>query len=364
VSVQVTGALSVVSNLQPFGVALRAFIAKIPAKPSTDQEFADTEAACKRLKEAEERLQAAEDQALASMADVNEMRRMVGEFRELARTTRLASEKMVKARKDQIREEEVRRGVMQYLTHVKALQDRVGFEFPHPGAAFAEAIKGLKSLDSVRNAIDTELARAKIEASALADKIDANLKAMSTGAEGFCGLFPDMKALALKEPDDLAAVIAQRVAQRRASLEAERARIAAEEAARIQRDQEAARNHPLVQAVRALAQNAQESGSKPVDAPAAATAATYAGNVAQAAQATPSGEGKGAHADQRAPVSPTLKLGAINERLGFIVTADFLATLGFFATRQKAAALYHEAEFPRMCAALAEHVLRVGERAK
>lgn len=231
VSVQLNGSLAVVSNLAPFGVALRAFVERIPKRPSTDQEFADTEAACKRLKEAEERLQQAEDSALASMADVETMRRMVAEFRELARTTRLASEKLVKQRKEQIREEEVRRGADALRSHIVRLNERLGGAYmPIVPANFPGVIKGLKTLDSVRNAIDTELARAKIEASALADTIDANLKTIA--AAGAATLFPDMATLVHKAPDDLAAVIEQRLAAESKRQEAERERIREQERAR------------------------------------------------------------------------------------------------------------------------------------
>lgn len=300
-SVAVTGSLAVVSNLQPFGVALRAFIERIPKKPSTDQEFADTEAACKRLKDAEERLQAAENGALASMADVEMMRRTVAEFRELARSTRLASEKLVKARKEQIREDEVQRGARALAEHVKALNDRLGGQYvvAAGSANFGHAIKGLKTLDSVRNAIDTELARCKIEASATADLIDANLRAMSTGSEGLCGLFPDMKALAFKHPDDLAAVIAQRVAARKASLEAERERIRAEEA-------EGARRRALLEQQEreealARTQAQQNAPAEKGNVPLPAAAGAYASSAPQAAQGAPSGdEGTAAHAEERA----------------------------------------------------------------
>lgn len=235
-SVRLQGALAVVSNLEPFGVALRAFVDRIPKKPSTDQEFADTEAACKRLKEAEDRLQAAEDSALAGMSDVETMRRMVADFRDLARTTRLASEKLVKQRKEQIREEEVARGHGAMVEHLAALNKRLGGAYIAGLAAgsFGAVIKGLKSLDSVRNAIDTELARAKIEASALADKIDANLKAIA--AAGAPTLFPDKAALVLKAADDLAAIIAQRLAAEQKRQDDERERIRAEEQQRADRE--------------------------------------------------------------------------------------------------------------------------------
>ena len=56
----------------------------------------------------------------------------------------------------------------------------------------------------------------------------------------------------------------------------------------------------------------------------------------------------------------TLRLGQIGERLGFAVTANFLASLGFApAGRDKAAVLYRQTDFPLMCAALVRHVRNV-----
>ena len=56
--------------------------------------------------------------------------------------------------------------------------------------------------------------------------------------------------------------------------------------------------------------------------------------------------------------TPTLRLGQINERLAPItLTADGLARLGFApAATDKAAKLYHEHDFPAMCAALNRHI--------
>lgn len=54
---------------------------------------------------------------------------------------------------------------------------------------------------------------------------------------------------------------------------------------------------------------------------------------------------------------PTLRLGQIADRLGFALPAAFLQALGFEpAGKDRAAVLYHEADYPRICAALAAHV--------
>lgn len=333
-SVTLGGALTVASNLDLFGQALRAFVDKIPKKPSTDQEFADCEASCKRLKEAEERLQAAEDTALASMSDVEAMRRMVADLRDLARSTRLASEKLVKQRKEQIREEEVHRGSKALGDHIRALCERLGHPMPVIHADFGGAIKGLKTLDSVRNAIDTELARAKIEASATADRIDANLKHLREHAADYPALFPDTATIVLKAGDDFAALVSSRIAEH------ER-----QEAARRQREADAAAAREREQAERE-ARTAQAAAAAQPTQPVAV--AQHPAPIARTAPAP-------AAADER----PTMTLGQIAHRLGFALTADFLRTLGFEAARDRSAALYRASDFSRICAALIEHVEKV-----
>ncbi|WP_171020174.1 DUF1351 domain-containing protein [Hydrogenophaga sp. 2FB] len=58
---------------------------------------------------------------------------------------------------------------------------------------------------------------------------------------------------------------------------------------------------------------------------------------------------------------PTVKLGELNTRLGFIVTADFIESLGFTATVERNARLYRESDFPRICAAIVRHVQGVAQ---
>lgn len=53
---------------------------------------------------------------------------------------------------------------------------------------------------------------------------------------------------------------------------------------------------------------------------------------------------------------PTLKLGDINTRLGFTLTADFLASLGYPATVERNARLFHESDWPAIKAALIAHI--------
>lgn len=346
VSVRMDGALTVASNLPEFGIALRAFVERIPARPSTDQEFADTDAACKALKRAEDALQQAEDGALASMTSVEELRRIIGDLRTLARTTRLQREKMVEARKLEIRTEEVQRGKTALAEHIAELNAQIGKPYmPAPAVDFGAAIKGLRSLDSVRSAIDQTLANSKIAANEVAGKIQINMAALRELASAHVFLFADTAALVQKDPEACRAIITGRIAEHQAEeqkraealAEKERERIRAEEAAKLQREaSEKARQ--------------EAEAARPAPTPAQAPIAPPA-PVAKAQNVVPI-------QPRPAQSAPTLRLGVINERLAPIsLSADGLARLGFQpAATDKAAKLYREEDFGAMCDALIAHI--------
>lgn len=243
-SIQVNGSISLIDNLEIFGRKLTDFIAGLPEKPATDQAFADAEAAVKTLKTAEEALDAAESSALAQTASIDQMRRTVGLYRDQARTARLMLDKLVKARKEAIRIAFVSASSKLLADHLSVLSKRIGMQMPACHGDFHGAIKGKKLLSALRDACDSELARCKIEADEIADKIDANLKTLDAEVRktnvDYSHLFRDYATLVLKAPDDLALVISSRIdaenkrhaAETERILEAEREKIRAEEEAR------------------------------------------------------------------------------------------------------------------------------------
>lgn len=381
VSVRMNGDLAVASNLPEFATALTAFIARIPVKPSTDQEFADAESACKALKKAEDALESAETHALAQMSDVEEMRRMVADLRNLARTTRLAREKDVAARKEQIRIELVQAGAKALADHVAALNVRLGKPYMPPVTAdFAGAIKGKRTIDSLRDAVDTTLAHAKMAASATADRIQINLNTLRDLASDHKFLFADAAQIVLKATDDLETLVKARVAehdrQEAAKAEAQREKIRQEELARIEREQaEAARVARVKaeaedQAAEAAAR--EKNASRRLDEDAMLAAQTPA--PAQNPLAQVATENVALHATaptlaivQQIPAStlqqpaanadteqPQIKLGDINARIAPLsISADGLAQLGFTALPVKGAArMYLQSDLPKMLQAM------------
>lgn len=384
VSVRLDGKLAVVSNLPDFATALRAFISRIPAKPNTDQDFANAESACKALKRAEDALTAGEDAALGEMVDFEAMRRQVRDLKELARVTRLATEKLVTARKEQIRGEIVAGGVSAFREHIAALNTRLGKPYmPTVPADFAGSIKGKRTVDSLRGAVNDELARAKLAANEIADRIQINLTTLRELASQHDFLFADTATIVLKAPEDLTTLAKARIAEHQAKetarLEAERERIRAEEQERADRE---ARENLAAEARAAQAAIAQAAQQNQIAHPVAAdlsalvtersaeaVAAIDASQVISTAQRA-AAAGPAVAAQRGAPAAavpttpPSLKLGTITERLGFSLSADFLRTLGFEpAAKVGAHGVYHEAQFPHMLAALVHHIEGVQAKA-
>lgn len=367
VSITVIGSIALVDNLDKFGAALTAYIERINKKPETDQDFADLESTVKTLKTAEDALDAAEANALAQTDSIDAMRRTVALYRDTARTNRLLIEKLVKAEKENRRAAILRESQDAFAAHIDALNARLGKPYmPMVPTDFAGAIKGLKSIDSMRDKVDTELARAKIEANAVADRISINL--MTIGAHaGMEFLFADRAALVLKAPDDLAAVVQNRIAAHQAKeaerIEAQRQRIAAEEQAKAQAAERARADAEIAAATakaraEAHAQAQADAAAKRASDDAIAKAAA----PAMATQADPVPYLAAEVVIDQPNTGHTIRLGQICERLDFVLTADFLGRIGFHpASTEKNAKLYREADFPRICAALVRHIENVAQ---
>lgn len=241
-SIQVNGSITLIDNLKVFGEKLTAFIAGLDKNPETDQAFADAEQAIKTLEKAQTALEAAEAGALAQTASIDEMRRTVALYAGQARSTRLMLTKLVATRKETIRVEIVQTARAALTIHCDGLNKRLGKPYlPGVPEDFAGAIKGKKTVSSLHEAVDTELARCKIVANEIADRIHLNLIALRD-VNQYHFLFADAAQIVLKAPDDLTALVKVRIADHVAAeakrIESERERIRAEEVARLEREQQ------------------------------------------------------------------------------------------------------------------------------
>lgn len=344
VIVQVSGALTVGGNLPAFGAALRAFIERIPAKPSTDQEFADADAACKALKKAEDALTQAEESALAQVGDVEAMRRTVADLKDLARRTRLATERLVTAEKEARKTTIVMEAQHALETHVTELNKELSLQGagqlhqPMKGF-FAGHIKGLKSLDSMREKVTAALLGVKADANASAQRLRENRASLRREDGDWVFLFADFSQVGTKPAEDFAALAHMRISQHQqaeaARLEAERERIRAEEAAKLQ------------------AQAAIEAAAKteaPSASPEPVSESKAPETVIQQAQV--------AHVNESSHDGDTLTLGQINALIAPLkVDAAGLEQLGFMPSKTvKAAKHYQASSIPAMVQAMVTHL--------
>lgn len=362
--IEVTGAVTA-SNLAEYKAHALDVFKGINRELTTDQHFADAEKVVKWCGDVESRLAAAKEHALSQTASIDELFKAIDDISAEARRTRLELDKLVKARKEQIRESIVADGRRALAEHLASLNERLGKPYmPTVQADFAGAVKGKRTIDSLRDAMSTTLANAKIEASATADRIQINLGTLRELAKDHAFLFADTASIVLKAPDDLTAMVKSRIgdhaeaeAQR---LEAERARIRAEEQARIEREQRdaLAAEHRKREAEAAALEHARQQEAAAETARLLQEAAKVQAPPVSLVAANNATKAEIAAAAPQASSTATLKLGEINARIApLAITAAGLAELGFEPVgTEKAAKLYSMRDYPLIIAALRDRL--------
>jgi putative phage-type endonuclease len=419
--IEVTGAVTA-SNLAEFKKTALAAISSVNRDLKTDQDFADAAKAVKWCADIEERLQAAKQHALSQTASIDALFKAMDDIGAESKRVRIELSNLVTKRKTEVKEEAVLAARSALLAHYQALnQELAPAMLQLPIVGFADAIKGLRSFDSMQAALDALLAKAKIDADGAARTIRTNQTTFKRTAAGFEFLYPDLAQLLLKQPDDFQAVLVARHAahqqaeldrqeEQRAQIRAEeeqrqaaerqrQARLDAERAARVDmrisqmRDAETALvNEPaaVIEAkwnqIKATEPTEDLFGERVAEAvelrsrvlialgdqlaaakheEAQQQARAEAARVAAAAPAPVAAPAPQVRAFTPAPAAsneqPTLTLGQIGTRLGFSPSTEFLAGLGFVAHKDRSARLYRPSDFPAICKAISAHVLRAAE---
>ena len=343
--IEVTGMVTA-SNLAEYKAHALAVFESINRELVTDDQFADAEKTIKWAGDVETRLAAAKQHALSQTTSIDELFRTIDDISSEARRVRLDLDKLVKARKEAVRLEIVTEGAKALAAHVGGLNIRIGKPFmPSVQADFAGAIKNKRTVESLKDAVGTTLANAKIEANAVADKITMNLRALNEKPE-LAFLFSDVRDLVLKDPEFVAMSIKNRIADHQ---EKEAARI---EAQRLQ-----------IEAQAQARADAEIAASKLASEEAIAKAAQPAPIVVQPAQPMqPVQFVEQVQIGEETDSGATMRLGQIADRLGFVVTADFLSSLGFEpSATEKNAKLYKTSLFPLICRTLVKHINSVCE---
>jgi len=240
--IQVRGEVTA-SNLAAFKTHALAVFDGISTNLQTDQDFADADKTVKWCQSVEDKLDLAKEQALAQTASIDDLFRAIDEIKAQARAKRLELDKMVKARKESIRVEILAKAKGLFDAHAQQINSSLGKVRVPDGmvkADFAGAMKNKRTISSLHDAVDTELARAKIAFNEIADRIRLNLETLRADAAGYESLFADAQQLVMSENDHLQLTISSRISAHKAAeearLEAERERIRAEEKAKAEAD--------------------------------------------------------------------------------------------------------------------------------
>jgi predicted phage-related endonuclease len=402
------------SNLPQFEAAATAFIATIKTELATDEDFVNADADVKFCQRAEDDLEHAKSAVMGQATTIDQVMKTIDKIKEQLRAKRLALGKLIDSKKLQIKEGILAAAKLAYTDHIEKLEAEIKpLRLPAGMPDFAGAVKGKRTLATMQDAADTLLASAKISTNTTAADYRAKQAWCKENAAGFGHLFMDMAQIIGKPIDDFQLVVRTRIADHEraeaAKQEALRAKIAAEEKAKAEAaaaaqlaeqrradaerqaaEAQAERNRVAAETKAQMEQQAATLAAQRASKAAADRAAVTAQPTRESALATAhqsiAQEKAAALADQgqltdlanaqvdatatddlfstasttgavNAQTPPALRLGQIVDRLGFGVTASFLESLGFGpAETAGAAKLYHEADFPRMCAALSRHV--------
>ncbi|MEN2431130.1 YqaJ viral recombinase family protein [Comamonas sp. F1-6] len=363
--IEVQGAVTA-SNLDAFKVTALSAIRSVNTELKTDQDFADADKAVKWCEEVESRLDAAKQHALAQTESIDHLFRTIDEISEEARQVRLKLSKLVKSEKEKRKEQIVLDGKKDLDQHIGLLERRLEaidnrpLRFPVVQADFAGAVKGLKSLDSMRDKVAVALTNAKHEANQLADRLEANRKHLIQEDGDWIALFADFATVGTKAAEDFQALAALRIGnhkqQEAARLEAQREQIRKEEAAKLEREAAAAERKRLeeqAQQEKAAIAQAQQAGA--LSSPVADDLAGLVQDKAvegmagiDAKQAISTAKASAAAAD----TSPVMTLGQINTLLEAAglgkISAATLEHHGIPFTKERAAVQITEANTKRL----------------
>lgn len=246
--IELTGMVTA-SNLKVFEQSALAVIDSVKTELTTDQDFADAKKAVKWCGDVEEAVAAAKKQALAQTQTIEETFASLDRIAANARETRLKVDKLVKAQELLVKTSIKQKAEQALADHIAAINKTLGkVVLPAVVSDFLGAMKNKRTIASLQDAVDTELARAKIDASQAADCIRLNLASLAELAADHTFLFSDIQQLAAKANDDLVTLIKFRISEHvkaeEEKAEATRKRIREEELQKIADEEKAKQAAP------------------------------------------------------------------------------------------------------------------------
>ncbi|MDO6706750.1 lambda-exonuclease family protein [Photobacterium sp. 1_MG-2023] len=192
--------LSLTSNLNVFKEAAESLVEKSKQPIKTDQDFANAESMVKVFKGAEDKINSLADQVLGEVQDIDTFVKDLKFIGEQIRQARLATDKQVKARKEQIRKEILKKAIDEIHQHRIALNTEINAQLPEVTVSVTDAMKGKKSVSSLKDAAAAAVAEAKVEANQHHQRAMGNKGYLESTAGDYQFLFNDWPQIAFLEP--------------------------------------------------------------------------------------------------------------------------------------------------------------------
>lgn len=206
------------SNLPEFRQHALEVFGSINTELSTDENFADAELSVKWCSKVEEKLELTKSQVLAQTVDIEALFLTIDELKATARKTRLDLSKKVTERKVSIRAEIAKTAQDAWKEHLNLVNKNLGdFFLPSIAVDIPGAMKGKRTILTLRCAANDEVARAKIEANRIAESMRTNIAIFDKLTVEHAFLFQDKAQLIGKDSDSLEAIIKTRVIEHEAA---------------------------------------------------------------------------------------------------------------------------------------------------
>lgn len=214
-SIQVQGGV-IASNLTEFREKALEIIKSVNTDLRDDQDFANAEQAVKWCEGVEAKLEAQKTAILSQTADIAMVLDTLTMLKEETRQVRLGLSNAVKDKKKSRKDEIVREAKAAFAAVIQEQEKKLGTLklMPVP-PDFDAATKNKRTIATLIDSVEGELAKAKLAAIMKADRMAANI-ALVTADIAF--MFRDLQMVADKEHDDFQRLVNERIESYKAEL--------------------------------------------------------------------------------------------------------------------------------------------------
>ena len=240
--VQVAGGLTA-SNLPDVIVKFDDFLANANTVLKTDEDFANGEATAKFARETARKLKLTGQQIIDQVPDISEAKRVIDLYAGKFDVLGLQLEKLVKTEKENRKISIMNEAVLAWSNY------KTEWEYKLPSIRltinpdFAGAMKGKRTIESLENAVASELANTKIEADKLFKDISAKLTYLNDVAKDYKFLFNDLQSIIYMTKEHYEMTVRVRIESHKKAeadkLEAQRLQIEAEAKRKAEAEQAA-----------------------------------------------------------------------------------------------------------------------------